>query len=95
MTDEQIRQTDAYKAAYRAIDGYDFSYSDSFTNYSVLGDTWDEQEIISDIMEYTHVPAHVVFLALEDFKNKHPEYVQRAEEYVNNGCEALDDDYDY
>lgn len=62
MSENEIRQTEAYKIAYETIE-----------DYSIEGE-WDEngideRETVSDVAEYTRIPDRVIWVALDDWKN--------------------------
>ena len=92
MSEEEVRKTEAYKCAYKDIEEMDWSYTDISMNYCVLGDYFDEKDIVYDICESTMIPKPIVWLAMRDFKEKNPQYIDLAEKYVENGFNAIEEE---
>ena len=95
MTEDDVRQTEAYKYAYADIDDMDWSYSDWSTNYCILGDYFDERDIVYDVADCTMIPKEVVWIAFEDFKKNNPYCIELAEKYADNGFQPIEDEEDY
>ena len=60
MEDDEIRNTEAYKIAYRMLDDYAYERGD---------EPMDEWQTCHDIMEYTRIPQNIVWFAISDWKD--------------------------
>ena len=76
-TEDQIRQTPAYKTALRELENWDFE-----TYPERLFDAWGRQEIISDLINEFGIKAspEVCGLALDDLIEKYGYYADNFEE---------------
>ena len=59
MEDDEIRNTEAYKIAYKTLNDYAIERD---------GEPMDEWETCHDIMEYTRIPQNIVWLAISDWQ---------------------------